>query len=161
MKRHFFFMLLISSIFSACNKVPKYASYDEYPASDPSSGHRPPGRLGRGTRAPAPTSGRRGIYDRPLVPVKDSRPLQRAAGCPPTRRPDPARPPASPYGRRVASGRIGPRAVTSMTTTGSSLVTRFCSARTSAGGSAWVSQRWASFAPANRFSGNGIRGCSL
>ena len=34
MKRYFFFMLLISSIFSACNKVPKYASYDEYPVYD-------------------------------------------------------------------------------------------------------------------------------
>lgn len=34
MKRYFFFMLLISSVFSACNKVPKYASYDEYPVYD-------------------------------------------------------------------------------------------------------------------------------
>ncbi len=34
MKRHFFFMLLISIVFSACNKVPKYGSYDEYPVYD-------------------------------------------------------------------------------------------------------------------------------
>ena len=48
-----------------------------------------------------------------------------------------------------------------MTTTGSSFSTRFCSARRSAGGTAWVNQRRASLAPAKRLIGNGIFGWSV
>lgn len=31
MYKHLFFMLIVSAFFAACNKVPQYASYDEYP----------------------------------------------------------------------------------------------------------------------------------